>query len=222
MKNIYLTIVLLTLIVSVVISQNNVGINNLNPDPSAVLDVTSSDKGILIPRMTTLQRINIVSPANGLLVFDTDTRSFWFYESVTASWKILINNAVNYRINDLDGDTYITLEGNPDDDTARVVIAGIEKFRFGSKTIDVLNTGNSVYIGEGAGKNDDLNNRQNIGIGTATLQNSIDRYGLIAIGDSALFNNGTGANGPTDANKNIAIGSRVATPSFVSFSFVSL
>ena len=50
-----------------------------NPDPSAKLHVQSTDKGILIPRMTTAQRTNINSPATGLLVFDTTNGSFWFY-----------------------------------------------------------------------------------------------------------------------------------------------
>ncbi|RLD57654.1 MAG: hypothetical protein DRJ05_09355, partial [Bacteroidetes bacterium] len=45
------------------IAQNNIGINNPTPDPSAALDITASDKGLLIPRMTTAQRIAIQSPA---------------------------------------------------------------------------------------------------------------------------------------------------------------
>ncbi|MFK7936716.1 MAG: hypothetical protein AB8G22_24595 [Saprospiraceae bacterium] len=60
-----------------------VGINsdNSTPDASAMLDIKSTDKGILIPRMTTAQRGMIASPATGLLVFDTDTGSFWFYNA---------------------------------------------------------------------------------------------------------------------------------------------
>ena len=64
----------------------NVGINKdgSSPDPSAMLDVKSTDKGLLLPRMTTIQRIAIASPANGLAVFDTDTKSFWFFNG--AAW----------------------------------------------------------------------------------------------------------------------------------------
>src|SRR5258706_5717807 len=47
--------------------------------PSAMLDISSTNKGLLIPRMTTSQRVMIVSPAQCLMVFDTDTRTFWFY-----------------------------------------------------------------------------------------------------------------------------------------------
>ncbi|MEO1436013.1 MAG: hypothetical protein AAFV80_10790, partial [Bacteroidota bacterium] len=58
-----------------------VGINTTTPDPSAVLDVQSTDKGVLVPRMTTAQRTGISggNPAAGLMVFDNQTNSFWFY-----------------------------------------------------------------------------------------------------------------------------------------------
>ena len=57
--------------------------DNSNPDASAMLDVKSTDKGMLVPRMTTAQRTAISNPANGLLVFDSTTGSFWFYSSST-------------------------------------------------------------------------------------------------------------------------------------------
>jgi hypothetical protein len=56
-----------------------VGIGTSSPDASAALDVTSSDKGLLMPRMTTAQRTAIASPASSLMVFDTDTNSYWSY-----------------------------------------------------------------------------------------------------------------------------------------------
>ncbi|MBK7009422.1 MAG: hypothetical protein IPH36_12755 [Saprospiraceae bacterium] len=49
--------------------QNNVGIGNLNPHPSSLLDLTASNKGILIPRMSNTERLAIAAPATGLLVF---------------------------------------------------------------------------------------------------------------------------------------------------------
>jgi hypothetical protein len=41
-------------------------------DTSAILDITSLNKGILIPRMTQSQRLAIVSPADGLLVYQNN------------------------------------------------------------------------------------------------------------------------------------------------------
>jgi hypothetical protein len=59
----------------------NIGINatGSNPHPSAMLDISATDKGMLVPRMSSLQRMAIAAPAKGLLVFDNDSSSFWFY-----------------------------------------------------------------------------------------------------------------------------------------------
>lgn len=51
-------------------------------DGSSIFDVKSTTKGMLVPRMTTAQRLAILSPATGLLVFDTDTKTFWFYSGL--------------------------------------------------------------------------------------------------------------------------------------------
>ncbi|MBU0764606.1 MAG: DUF1566 domain-containing protein [Bacteroidetes bacterium] len=48
-------------------------------DSSAMLDVKSLTKGMLVPRLTTTQRNAISNPATGLLVFDNDELSFFFY-----------------------------------------------------------------------------------------------------------------------------------------------
>ena len=73
-----------------------VGINTSTPDASSVLDVqfkTGSPKGMLTPRMTTSQRGQIVSPANGLLVFDTDLKTFYYFDSSSTTWTQLNGNA---------------------------------------------------------------------------------------------------------------------------------
>lgn len=224
MKNLIISVILCLAGIAIM-GQNNIGINNPNPDPSAALDIYATNKGVLIPRMSTMQRMNIPSPANGLLVYDVNARSYWFYEASTSSWKMLINNGFNFILNDMDGDTYITLEENPDDDTARIYIAGNEKFRFGANGIEIVNTGNSIFIGEGAGENDDLNDRNNIAlgyetlhsnttgnsnvaIGTLALRSTADRNNLVAVGDSALLNNGIGASASQHATQNTAVGAK--------------
>ena len=57
--------------------------NGNTPHSSAMLDIQSTDKGILIPRMTTAQRTAISNVATGLLVFDNTTGSFWFYNGTS-------------------------------------------------------------------------------------------------------------------------------------------
>jgi len=69
--------------------QQGVSINiaGTPPDNSAMLDVSSSSKGILIPRMTSAQKMAIASPANGLLIYQTDNIiGFWYYDATISAW----------------------------------------------------------------------------------------------------------------------------------------
>lgn len=56
-----------------------VGIGTSSVDESAILEVTSSSKGFLPPRLTTVQRRNISSPSAGLIVYNTDNNCIQFY-----------------------------------------------------------------------------------------------------------------------------------------------
>ena len=51
------------------LSYTQVGIGTTNPDPSSILDISSTNGGLLLPRMNTMQRNNINSPAIGLLIY---------------------------------------------------------------------------------------------------------------------------------------------------------
>jgi hypothetical protein len=59
--------------------QAQVGIGTDTPNNSAMLDVQSTERGILFPRMTSAERSAITAPANGLHVFDTNTNSLWYF-----------------------------------------------------------------------------------------------------------------------------------------------
>lgn len=56
---------------------------------SSILDISSTTKGVLIPRMNSVQRNSISNPADGLLVFDTDEKCFYFYNESDAEWNSL-------------------------------------------------------------------------------------------------------------------------------------
>ncbi len=82
--------------------------NNAAPNSSAMLDVQSTTKGMLIPRMTTAQRAAIASPAKGLMVFDTGVNSFWFYNGsawinlssgAATGWSVTGNSGTNSASN---------------------------------------------------------------------------------------------------------------------------
>lgn len=88
-----ITTVIFLLTVHVIFAQsNNVGIGTLTPAPSALLDIDAApgnNKGILIPRLTAIQRLAISAPANSLLVFDTDSSCFFYWNATTSNWKSL-------------------------------------------------------------------------------------------------------------------------------------
>ncbi len=74
------------------ISAQSVGINTLMPDNSALLDITATDKGLLIPRMSEVQKLALTSPANSLLIYQTDGQSGYYYNngsSGSPSWLAL-------------------------------------------------------------------------------------------------------------------------------------
>lgn len=80
------------------ISFSQIGINIDNPDPSSILDVQSVSQGVLMPRMTTAQKLAISTPATGLTVFDTDLNSFQYYNGT--NWVFLedIHLRDNYKL----------------------------------------------------------------------------------------------------------------------------
>lgn len=108
--------------------QSGVGINSDGSAPaaSAMLDVKSTDKGMLIPRMTTLQRTAIANVVKGLLVFDNSTSSFWFYNGTAwvelasgsgSSWvgsgtHISNSNSGNVGINTSEPTQKLDVNGN--------------------------------------------------------------------------------------------------------------
>ena len=54
-------------------------------DPSAILDVSSQNQGLLIPRMTEAEKNAIANPATGLIIFQTDnTTGLWYFDG--SSW----------------------------------------------------------------------------------------------------------------------------------------
>lgn len=81
-----------------IINAQSLAINSdgSSADASAVLDIKSTNKGLLIPRVTTAQRAAISSPSTGLIVFQTDGTAGFYYNAGTPSspnWLMLINGS---------------------------------------------------------------------------------------------------------------------------------
>ena len=86
MKKVKILLVSFAVIVSYTLTAQGVAINTdgSTADPSAMLDVKSENKGMLIPRLLASQRSQISSPATGLMVYQTDgTEGFYFYNGTT-------------------------------------------------------------------------------------------------------------------------------------------
>jgi hypothetical protein len=78
--------VILTVQVS---TAQSIGIGTATPNVKAVVDINSTTKGLLIPSMTSTQRLAITSPPNGLLVYDTDKNGFFHFNGI--SWTAILN-----------------------------------------------------------------------------------------------------------------------------------
>jgi len=93
-KNIFLILFIFTIQVSFA----QVGIGTITPDPSSMLDISSTTAGMLTPRMTTSQRNLISNPATGLLIYDTDDNLFYFYDGTV--WLPMSSTQIrtNYKL----------------------------------------------------------------------------------------------------------------------------
>ena len=73
-------------------------IGTTTPDASSLLEVTSTAKGVLLPRMTATQRDAISSPATGLMIYQTDgTVGFYYYNG--SSWAEVAATSKTYSVN---------------------------------------------------------------------------------------------------------------------------
>lgn len=96
------------------------------PDASAILDVSSTEKGVLLPRMTTAQRVQITG-TEGLIVYDITTDSYWYHddsewiemgagEGITSIDSVIIADAIKLKPNDINASGLLVLNnanGNP-------------------------------------------------------------------------------------------------------------
>jgi uncharacterized protein (TIGR02145 family) len=88
-------------------------------DPSALLDVKSTDAGFLVPRMTQAQIAVIPSPANGLMVYNTDDCMFYTYRDCSGNWtEVALGtntisppfNCGDVLVDSRDGQSYATVQ----------------------------------------------------------------------------------------------------------------
>ncbi len=105
MRNFLLILLLFGSSVCLYAQTNNVGIGTNSPDGSAKLEIASTDQGLLTPRLSKTQRNAITIPANGLMIYQTDsTPGFYYYNG--ASWQKIGDDLGSHLANrELDMDT---------------------------------------------------------------------------------------------------------------------
>src|SRR5215203_2288860 len=181
-----------------------VGIGTATPDASAALDVTATNKGLLIPRMNTASMLAIVSPANGLMIYDTQTNQLKANIGTPAApnWQPVASNAANAW----------NIAGNAGINPANQFVGTTDnqplRFRINNVQAGELNPSGNIFWGLRAGEGN-TTGFSNIAIGTDALKFNKNSFGLVAIGDSALFNNDRVNPSPgVFAAHNVAIGNK--------------
>jgi hypothetical protein len=198
-------LLLLTVAVSFTYAQN-VGIGTNSPAASALLHINSTTKGLLMPRLTTTQRNAISSPANGLQVYDTNTNSFWYFNSSiwvelaaggggSSSWNINDTNIYNNNSGRVGIGTSTPL--------AKLSVVGTGQWGTasftGSTRTTHINYGSEqhTYIRGGkAGSNVIISDDDgNVGIGTPNPYNKLEVAGKISAAATAMSTSINGLSG---------------------------
>ncbi len=124
---------------------NDVTIGSLSFDGSAILTVTSTIKGALMPRMTTGQRDAIGSPSTGLLIYNTTTNQFEFFETI---WQAIggAGNTIYTADDALTGNRIVSQDAN----TLSFVATVVNAFSVDGTTFSVDASNNRVGISTAA------------------------------------------------------------------------
>lgn len=114
MKKIAVIIIVLYILFNVSKLYSQVAINNDGspPHPSAMLDVKSSNSGLLIPRMTNIEISSISNPEDGLQVYCTTDGKLYLFVGSTDEWKEIAFGSAVITWGDADGDGYVNSNDN--------------------------------------------------------------------------------------------------------------
>ncbi len=205
-----------------------VGINTTNPDPSSALDIISTSKGLLIPRMATTDRNGITNPATGLLIFNTTLNDVEYNAGTPSLPKWVSATTSSNGLSTTSGTTQ--LGGDLTKATTISALSATNKLTFTGTGVNMFNVDSNTLSVDGT------NNR--IGIGTATPSKALDVAGEIkgtrvmaygsggintntAIGENSLLNTSSGSNNlavgfstlqsNSTGSSNVAVGSQTAS-----------
>ncbi len=183
MKRLSLVLIVQVLFFSNIFSQN-IGIGTAFPHASAQLDITSTSKGVLIPRMVTASVGTILNPAKGLMIYDSLKNQLMVNmgNAVSPNWQTIVFNSG------------WSLSGNVGTDAASQFIGTIDNRTLYFRV-------NNGYAGR-------LDSLGTVSFGRGALFNTPSSKINVAIGDSALFKNGLNSVQSTYGTFNTATGPR--------------
>lgn len=116
MKTIILPLVLLLIAGFTKVTGQNIfpsngaaGIGTLSPDSSSLLEIKSTSRGLLIPRMSKTQRDLISSPATGLMIYQNNSTPGFYYYTGTA-WASVTPKSANTALSNLIAPTAVNTD----------------------------------------------------------------------------------------------------------------
>ncbi|MCX6277412.1 MAG: tail fiber domain-containing protein [Bacteroidetes bacterium] len=204
------------------------------PDPSAMLDVKSTSKGILLPRMTLAQRSAIASPANGLMIYQTDNSPGFYYNAGSgvspvwvvagtgSGWGLSGNSGTSAGANFIGTTDNAPLTFKSNNQLVGKIDLSSFNTSFGYNSLIANTTGN---FNTGMGNQTLLSNTagmfntavgaialfsntagsNNTAIGMMALSSNTTAVGNTATGFSALANNTTGENNTASGSESLGL-----------------
>jgi hypothetical protein len=119
------------------------------PDPSAILELSDTAKGLLLPRLSQLQMNNISSPANGLLIFNTTNNGIYQYNQPATQWRPIVADSSEWFFEPSSAKLYLRRALNNQDSfyynttNKKFVYADTRYYTFSSGGTFNLDEGNS-------------------------------------------------------------------------------
>ena len=182
-------------------SSGLVAIGTTTPNTSALVDMTSNNKGVLLPRMTITQRNAITTPATGLLIYQTNsTPGFYMYNGT--AWAPLTPSRANTILSNLKFPTAVNVDLLADTDATKNLGSSLVRWKTLYTAGDVFINGLTIGAGNSsvpfntaigsAALISNTSGTSNSAIGFNTLRNNTNGYYNTATGASSLATNTTG------------------------------
>lgn len=197
MKSVLILLWLLGALPMILRAQIGISANGVAPDPSAMLDLNvaslATKKGFLVPRMTAAERIAIVAPALGAVVYETSTDLFWHFNGTAwvplfgtaVGWRILTNAGISAGTHFLGTTDAVPLEFRRNNQRSGFLSAGSANTAWGYMSLMAPTATSNVAYGTEALRYN-TSGSQNTAMGTEAMRNNLTGAGNVAVGYQAL------------------------------------